>query len=105
MQALEKTNGWPVAAPDFEGGFDPFGVGHGCNSVSAGLGKTMLLLFPFSAEDILLLLLQLFFKIHHGRLLWGSAFLFYNLILFTNYFIKKLPANRNGHCPRFEGEA
>ncbi|TMW91265.1 hypothetical protein EJD97_014561 [Solanum chilense] len=41
MQALEKTNGWPVAAPDFEGGFDPFGVGHGCNSVSAGLGMAI----------------------------------------------------------------
>lgn len=49
MQTLGEQNGHPVAAPDFESEFDPFGSGHGCNSISAGLGRNMLLLFPPSS--------------------------------------------------------
>lgn len=40
MQTLEP-NGHPVAAPDFESEFDPFRAGHGCNSISAGLGMAI----------------------------------------------------------------
>lgn len=47
MQTLGKPNGNPVAAPDFESEFDPFGAGHGCNSISAGLGRNHASAFPF----------------------------------------------------------
>lgn len=41
MQTLGEPNGHPGAAPDFESEFDPFGAGHGCNSISAGLGMAI----------------------------------------------------------------
>ncbi|KAM3282161.1 putative 1-deoxy-D-xylulose-5-phosphate synthase, chloroplastic isoform X1 [Capsicum chacoense] len=41
MQTLGEQNGHPAAAPDFESEFDPFGSGHGCNSISAGLGMAV----------------------------------------------------------------
>ncbi|KAK4340800.1 hypothetical protein RND71_039301 [Anisodus tanguticus] len=41
MQTLGEPSGRPVAASDFECEFDPFGAGHGCNSISAGLGMAI----------------------------------------------------------------
>ncbi|XP_016495711.1 putative 1-deoxy-D-xylulose-5-phosphate synthase, chloroplastic [Nicotiana tabacum] len=39
MQTL--GDGHPVSPPDFESEFDPFTAGHGCNSISAGLGMAV----------------------------------------------------------------
>ncbi|XP_075103086.1 putative 1-deoxy-D-xylulose-5-phosphate synthase, chloroplastic isoform X1 [Nicotiana tabacum] len=39
MQTL--GDGHPVSPPDFESEFDPFAAGHGCNSISAGLGMAV----------------------------------------------------------------
>ncbi|MCD7453445.1 synthase [Datura stramonium] len=41
MPTLGEPNGRTVVAPDFESEFDPFGAGHGCNSISAGLGMAV----------------------------------------------------------------
>lgn len=45
MQTL--GDGHPVSPPDFESEFDPFTAGHGCNSISAGLGSVHASTFPF----------------------------------------------------------
>ncbi|KAJ8531347.1 hypothetical protein K7X08_026781 [Anisodus acutangulus] len=41
MQTLGEPSGRPVVASNFESEFDPFGAGHGCNSISAGLGMAI----------------------------------------------------------------
>ncbi|XP_059658091.1 probable 1-deoxy-D-xylulose-5-phosphate synthase, chloroplastic isoform X2 [Cornus florida] len=41
MHTLRKKNGLSGFTSHFESEFDPFGAGHGCNSISAGLGMAV----------------------------------------------------------------
>lgn len=47
MQTLRQKNGISGYTCRSESEFDPFGAGHGCNSISAGLGIIFFRLFAF----------------------------------------------------------
>lgn len=47
MPTLRQKNGLSGYTSRTESEYDPFGAGHGCNSISAGLGSIALLLFTY----------------------------------------------------------
>jgi hypothetical protein len=44
MHTVREKNGLSGFTSRFESDYDPFGAGHGCNSISAGLGS---IYFPY----------------------------------------------------------
>ena len=46
MKTMRQKNGLSGFTSRFESEYDSFGAGHGCNSISAGLGS-LYILFPF----------------------------------------------------------
>ena len=48
MHTLRQKNGLSGSTSRFESEYDPFGAGHGCNSISAGLGIIYAYSFAFN---------------------------------------------------------
>lgn len=48
MHTVRERNGLSGFTSRFESDYDPFGAGHGCNSISAGLGSITLSSYIFS---------------------------------------------------------